>query len=74
MAHSRQKDTPKKLATQRNQVVISLLIYQGLRLTEITRIRLQDIDLEEHHGEVPPKRPGRAAGGHRETSSVGIET
>ena len=36
-----------ELATLRNQVVISLLIYQGLRLTEITRIRLQDIDLEK---------------------------
>lgn len=35
------------LATLRNRVVISLLIYQGLRQTEITRIRLQDIDLEE---------------------------
>ncbi len=35
-----------KMATQRNKVVISLLIYQGLRQTEITRIRLQDIDLE----------------------------
>ena len=35
-----------EMATHRNQVVISLLIYQGLRQTEITRIRLQDIDLE----------------------------
>lgn len=35
-----------EMATQRNRVVISLLIYQGLRQTEITRIRLQDIDLE----------------------------
>jgi len=35
------------LATLRNRVVISLLIYQGLRQTEITRIRLQDIDLEK---------------------------
>jgi len=33
-------------ATQRNRVVISLLIYQGLRQGEIPRIRLQDIDLE----------------------------
>jgi len=36
-----------EMATLRNQVVISLLIYQGLRQTEITRIRLQDIDLEK---------------------------
>jgi len=34
------------LATQRNRVVISLLIYQGLRQGEIPRIRLEDIDLE----------------------------
>lgn len=34
------------LATLRNRVVISLLIYQGLRQAEIPRIRLQDIDLE----------------------------
>ena len=34
------------MATLRNRVVISLLIYQGLRLAEITRIRLRDIDLE----------------------------
>lgn len=33
-------------ATQRNRVVISLLIYQGLRQGEIPRIRLEDIDLE----------------------------
>ena len=32
-------------ATQRNRVVISLLIYQGLRQGEIPRIRLEDIDL-----------------------------
>ncbi len=35
-----------QMATLRNRVVISLLIYQGLRLAEITRIRLRDIDLE----------------------------
>lgn len=34
------------LATLRNRVLISLLIYQGLRLVEITRLRMQDIDLE----------------------------
>jgi len=33
-------------AKLRNRVIISLLIYQGLRLTEITKLRLQDIDLE----------------------------
>lgn len=33
-------------ARLRNRVVISLLIYQGLRLTEITKLRLQDINLE----------------------------
>jgi len=33
-------------ATLRNRTVIGLLIYQGLRFTEITRIRLQDIDLD----------------------------
>ena len=33
-------------ARLRNRVIISLLIYQGLRLTEITKLRLQDIDLE----------------------------
>lgn len=31
----------------RNQVIISLLIYQGLRMTEITNIKLQDVNLEE---------------------------
>jgi len=36
-----------KMAALRNQVVISLLIYQGLRQTEITMLRLQDIDLEK---------------------------
>ena len=36
-----------EIATLRNRVVMSLLIYQGLRQTEITRIRLQDIDLEK---------------------------
>jgi integrase/recombinase XerD len=30
----------------RNQVAISLLIYQGLRLTEVEQLRIQDIDLE----------------------------
>ena len=30
----------------RNQVAISLLIYQGLRLTEVEQLRMQDIDLE----------------------------
>jgi len=30
----------------RNKVIISLLIYQGLRVTEMTMLRLQDIDLE----------------------------
>ena len=30
----------------RNKVVISLLIYQGLRVTEMIMLRLQDIDLE----------------------------
>ncbi len=34
------------LAELRNKAVISLLIYQGLRTGEITRLRLQDIDLE----------------------------
>jgi len=34
------------MAELRNKVVISLLIYQGLRAGEITRLRLQDIDLE----------------------------
>jgi integrase/recombinase XerD len=33
-------------AKLRNRVIISLLIYQGLRLTEITRLRTGDIDLE----------------------------
>ena len=33
-------------ARLRNKVIISLLIYQGLRLTEITKLRLQDVDLE----------------------------
>lgn len=33
-------------ARLRNRVIVSLLIYQGLRLTEITKLRLQDIDLE----------------------------
>ena len=36
-----------KDARLRNRVIVSLLIYQGLRLTEITKLRLQDIDLEE---------------------------
>ena len=35
-----------KDAKLRNKVIISLLIYQGLRLTEITRLRTGDIDLE----------------------------
>jgi integrase/recombinase XerD len=30
----------------RNQVAVSLLIYQGLRLTEVEQLKLQDIDLE----------------------------
>jgi len=30
----------------RNQVIISLLIYQALRLTEIERLRMQDVDLD----------------------------
>lgn len=34
------------LARKRNQVVISFLIYQGLRLGELVRLRMQDIDLE----------------------------
>ncbi len=34
------------LADLRNKAVISLLIYQGLRIGEITRLRLRDIDLE----------------------------
>lgn len=33
-------------AKLRNKVIISLLIYQGLRLTEITRLRTGDLDLE----------------------------
>jgi len=33
-------------ARLRNKVIVSLLIYQGLRLTEITKLRLQDVDLE----------------------------
>ena len=33
-------------ARLRNRVIISLLIYQGLRLTEITRLRTGDIDLQ----------------------------
>jgi integrase/recombinase XerD len=33
-------------ARLRNRVIISLLIYQGLRLTEITMLRTGDIDLE----------------------------
>lgn len=32
--------------TKKNRTVISLLIYQGLRLGEITQLRLQDVDLE----------------------------
>jgi len=35
-----------EMAAKRNQVVISLLIYQGLHQGEITGLRLQDIDLE----------------------------
>ena len=35
-----------EMASLRNRVVISLLIYQGLRQTEITMLRLQDIDME----------------------------
>lgn len=30
----------------RNQVAVSLLIYQGLRLTEVEQLKVQDIDLE----------------------------
>jgi integrase/recombinase XerD len=43
----------------RNQVAISLLIYQGLRLTEAEQLKVQDIDLEagtdlqQRHGEKP---------------------
>jgi integrase/recombinase XerD len=33
------------LVTLRNRTVISLLVYQGLRLAEIPRVRLEDIDL-----------------------------
>jgi len=32
--------------TLRNKVIVSLLIYQGLRVTELTMLRVQDIDLE----------------------------
>jgi len=35
-----------EVARLRNKVILSLLIYQGLRLTEITRLRTGDIDLE----------------------------
>lgn len=35
-----------KDARLRNMVIVSLLIYQGLRLTEITKLRLQDVDLD----------------------------
>ena len=38
--------TSNSAATLRNRTVISLLIYQILRLTEVTRIRLEDIDLD----------------------------
>jgi integrase/recombinase XerD len=33
-------------ARLRNRVIISLLIYQGLRLTEIARLRVKDVDPE----------------------------
>ena len=49
-------------AALRNRVVISLLIYQGLRLTEVARLRLEDVDLEAGTIYVRPMRKtmGRA--------------
>jgi integrase/recombinase XerD len=41
----------------RNQVIISLLIYQALRLKEVAQLRLKDIDLEA--GTVYHKRHGQ---------------
>ena len=40
----------------RNRVVVSLLIYQGLRLTEVTSLRLVDVDLEAGTVHVRPMR------------------
>ena len=48
------------LATLRNRVLISLLIYQGLRHKEIIRIRMQDIDLESGSIFVRPTARGMA--------------
>ncbi len=39
------KDT--KLVQRRNQVIISLLIYQGLKVNEISQLELEDINLEK---------------------------
>ena len=36
-----------KLVQKRNQVIISLLIYQGLKVSEISALELQDINLEK---------------------------
>jgi len=41
-----QREERFKSARLRNRVIISLLIYQGLRLGEIVRIRVKDVDLE----------------------------
>jgi integrase/recombinase XerD len=41
-----QREERFEAAKLRNRVIVSLLIYQGLRLTEITKLRLQDVDLE----------------------------
>lgn len=41
-----QRNERFEAAKLRNKVIISLLIYQGLRLTEIVSLRVKDVDLE----------------------------
>jgi integrase/recombinase XerD len=41
-----QREERFEAARLRNRVIISLLIYQGLRLSEIVKLRVKDVDLE----------------------------
>lgn len=51
-----QREERYEMAGIRNRVVVSLLIYQGLRLTEVSRLRLGDVDLEAGMVQVRPMR------------------
>jgi site-specific recombinase XerD len=41
------KEEPNTFLTKRNQVIMSLLVYQALRIEEIINLRITDIDLEK---------------------------